>query len=145
MKKFVAVLLTSIAVAGSASAASLNTEAQTLETQFVDAFNHNKDGAKLASFFTEDGVTLAPNGAMTSGRSNLAKMYSDIAGHYVLANTLDQIHSQGRRRLGIDTWDTNVPRWPCRQDARSHHLRQGERRPEVPCAFVRPLHSVTVC
>jgi uncharacterized protein (TIGR02246 family) len=94
MKKFVAVLLTSIAVTGSASAASMDTEAWALETQYVDAFNH-KDGAKLASFFTEDGVTVAQNGAMTSGRPNLAKMYSNIAGHFVLAVTLDRIHSQG--------------------------------------------------
>jgi ketosteroid isomerase-like protein len=94
VKKFVAVLLSSIAFTGWASAASLNSEAQSLETQYVDAFNH-KDGAKLASFFTEDGVTVAQNGAVTSGGSNLAKMYSNIAGHFVLAVMLDQIHSQG--------------------------------------------------
>ncbi len=93
MKKFVTVL-TSIAVTGSASAASLDTEARTLETQYVDAFNH-KDGAKVASLFTEGGVVVAQNGAMTSGRPNLAKMYSNTAGHFVLAITLDQIHSQG--------------------------------------------------
>jgi ketosteroid isomerase-like protein len=50
---------------------------------------------EMTSFFTEDGVTLAQSGAVTGGRSNLAKMYSNIAGHYVLAVTLDQIHSHG--------------------------------------------------
>jgi hypothetical protein len=38
---------------------------------------------------------VAQSGAVTSGGSNLAKMYSNIAGHFVLAVMLDQIHSQG--------------------------------------------------
>jgi hypothetical protein len=120
MKKFVAALLTSIAVTGSASAASLNAEAQTLESQFVDAFNNHKDGAKLASFFTEDGVTLAQNGAVTGGRSNFAKMYSNIAGHYVLAVTLVRFI---RREMAGGCWYMAHKRSPMAMSSRRTHCR----------------------
>jgi ketosteroid isomerase-like protein len=94
VKKVLITTIAAVSIAGTASAASLKDEAQKLETQYVDAFNHGAP-QKLALMYTRDGVAVAQDGSVTSGRPNLEMLYSHIAGKLRLAITLDQVHPLG--------------------------------------------------
>jgi len=108
MKKYVVVLLASIAITGTASAASLTTEAKQLEAQYVDAFN-NKQGAKIASFYTEDATVVAQDGHATTGRANLAQTYSRIVGHFTISTTLGEVHTLGNGGWALATGVQTFP------------------------------------
>ena len=84
MRKIVTALLATAALTTGASAASLQDEAQKLESEYVAAFNHKSNPAQ---YFVTDATIVAQDGHATTGRPNIAQTYAHIIGHFTIATT----------------------------------------------------------
>jgi ketosteroid isomerase-like protein len=92
VRKIVIALLATAALTTAASAASLQDEAQKLESEYVTAFNHKGNPAQ---YFVTDATVVAQDGHATTGRANIAQIYARIMGHFTIATTLSEVHALG--------------------------------------------------
>ncbi len=103
-------LVLSSGLIGAAHAQSAKDAIAAHNAEFVKAFNA-KDGAKVASFYSEDGAVLPSNGLRVDGRANLQKFWQGAAdaGLTGLTITTQEVQESGNWASEIGTFTLKIP------------------------------------